>query len=109
MTKPKVKSLNLPQTSPQAPSHPKRGHYQQKECPYCHVMVGNLGNHVKLKHPTESSPPAEMTKESLLGKKPATPPPKETKYYCQNCRAVLRKGEEACWQCGTILNWKGII
>jgi len=83
-----------------------RGHYEQKECPYCHKIFGNLGNHINLKHPTEAKPKPELTKETLL----RTPLPsiRLTKYFCLNCRAVLRKGEETCWQCGQRLNWEGI-
>lgn len=95
----------------------KRGSYKQKECPYCHTMVGNLGNHVKMKHQAEAKdtpapPPAELTKQDLL---PGAVP-KEKKdseltspvYYCQDCKAELRKGESECWNCHAVLNWEGI-
>jgi len=92
----------------------KRVHYQQKECPYCHAMVGNLGNHVKLKHPGEIPPPPELTKEDLLGvpsKEPKPKPPTELNpptYYCTDCKAELRAGENPCWNCGAVLNWEGL-
>lgn len=85
-----------------------RGHYQQKECPYCHIHVGNLGNHIRMKHPTET-PPVELTKENLLKGKatPLTIEPAPV-YYCTSCKAKLRKGENPCWHCGATLNWEGI-
>lgn len=96
----------------------KRGHYKQKECPYCHIHVGNLGNHINLKHPAERAkvPPVDLTKQDLLGetkKHPADETPAEVKkanqlYYCQDCKAELRQGEETCWHCGAVLNWEGI-
>jgi hypothetical protein len=86
--------------------HPKRGNYKQKECPYCHAMVGNLGNHVRLKHPTEA-PPREITKETLVeGKLPKAED--APTYYCTTCHAELRKGENPCWNCGATLVWEGI-
>lgn len=123
MTKPKPKPVALampatpanppvkPQSVPTSPQKPKkaRGHYGQKECPFCHRIVGNLPNHVKLKHPAESPPASEPTKDTLLGghKPPPTTTP-SNKYYCLECNGVLRKGEETCWQCGISLNWEGI-
>jgi hypothetical protein len=88
-------------------------HYKQKECPYCKKHVGNLGNHVKMKHPAET-PPAEITKEELLGGKTTTPAPKKTSeltpltYFCTDGKAELRKGENPCWNCGAAMNWEGI-
>lgn len=107
-----------PTESP-APKTPekKRGHYKQKECPFCGAMVGNLGNHVQLKHPTEKgAAPREITKEDLLGQHPAAPggdaparnPASPPPYYCQDCKAELRKGEASCWQCGAALDWSAI-
>jgi hypothetical protein len=102
---------------------PKRGHYQQKECPYCHSMVGNLGNHVKLKHPgNDPNPPApaKPTMEEMLGKetpkpeKPAEIKKAEAFYFCTTCAnegekaARVRSGEETCWRCGAVLNWEGL-
>lgn len=89
----------------------KRGHYKRVECPYCHKTVGNLGNHIKQKHPNEVDIPA-LDKEVLTGQKP----PSEithlsngkTIYYCEECKAELRKGEKECWNCGTTLVWDGI-
>jgi len=91
----------------------KRGHYRQKECPFCHAFVGNLPNHIKGKHPTEAEkiPPQEITKGQLLGVEPKPPKPKspgDTIYYCTNCKAELRKGETPCWNCGEDLIWEGI-
>lgn len=97
----------------EAEKKPKRGHYKQKECPYCHQMVGNLGNHVKLKHAAET-PPAEVTKEELLGVPTVEPKAHKklelipTTYYCTDCKAELRKGEETCWHCGAVMNWEGL-
>jgi len=91
----------------------KRGQYKQKECPFCHVFVGNLGNHVNMKHPGET-PPLEITKDELLGVKGTTPLPKKATeltpptYFCTDCKAELRKGEEKCWNCGAVMNWEGI-
>jgi hypothetical protein len=90
----------------------KRGQYKQKECPYCHVHVGNLGNHVKMKHPTETgAQPLELTKEKLLGSEVL--PKKDTEitpvtYYCSDCKAEVRKGESNCWNCQAALLWDGI-
>lgn len=87
---------------------PKRGHYRQKECPYCHTHVGNLGNHIRMKHPAER-PPVEITKESLVsGEKPAPVEKGDPVFYCNDCHAELRKGENPCWNCGKFLNWSGI-
>jgi hypothetical protein len=91
----------------------KRGHYRQKECPYCHKTVGNLKNHILQKHPSEAgeSAPA-LSKEVLTGEKKASevviPGPVDRQYYCVECRAELRKGEKECWNCGNILSWEGI-
>lgn len=92
-------------------------HYQQKECPYCKVPVGNLPNHIKMKHKDQAE--AEgfnqalrgINKDDLLGghKQEVTPAaPGVTIYYCTNCRAKLRKGENPCWKCGESLKWEGI-
>lgn len=89
----------------------KRGHYEKRECPYCHKMVGNLGNHVKQSHPTEQpGQQAPVTKETILGSsKPVSPiEVLKVKYYCLGCKGVVRKGEATCWQCGQQLNWEGI-
>ena len=128
MTKPKPKEIKAeipaPVKAPAMPAAPpakKRGQYKKVECPYCHAMVGNLGNHVQQKHKGQAPPPPGITKEDMLGipAKPQEQPPeikaaKQT-YYCTTCaergytkRAVLRLGEESCWQCGAILNWEGI-
>jgi hypothetical protein len=109
------KKVVVPAKPPESPGQKgkKRGQYKQKECPYCHQFVGNLGNHVKMKHPAET-PPVEVTKEELLGVLPVTPaPPKPaelttTVYFCTDCKAELRKGEENCWHCGAVMNWEGI-
>lgn len=107
-----------PTPAAKKPNRPK--HYQQKECPYCHAMVGNLGNHVKMKHPTEAAQdgikPKELTKEDLLGQKPPeTPQDSKARqvlnppvYYCTACKAKLRKGENPCWHCGEPLIWEGV-
>lgn len=98
---------------------PTHKHYKQKECPYCHTHVGNLGNHVKMKHQAEAQEaeehpaPQELTKEQLLGERGEGPPPPsrqagQTIYYCQDCHAELRKGEATCWKCGQVLVWEGI-
>lgn len=85
-----------------------RGHYKQKECPYCHIHVGNLGNHIRLKHATEA-PPVEISKESLLKKKSTSVMnTNEPTYYCNDCHAELRKDENPCWKCGKLLNWSAI-
>lgn len=90
------------------PEKKGRGHYKQKECPYCHNHYGNLANHIKLKHPLEV-PPVELTKEALTEKQPPKPAsPEDTVYYCDACRAVLRKGENPCWHCGNTLVWEGV-
>lgn len=96
----------------------KRGSYKQKECPYCHSMVGNLGNHVKMKHQAEAKDtppvpaPQELKKSDLLtGSQPKATKDMELTsptYYCQDCRAELRKGESECWNCHAVLNWEGI-
>lgn len=96
----------------------KRSHYKQKECPYCNMPVGNLPNHIRMKHADQAKaegyqvekPPA--SKEELLsGKKPGkeqTPFDPVQVYYCTACRARLRKGENPCWHCGETLNWEGV-
>ncbi len=96
----------------------KRGHYQQKECPYCHAMVGNLKNHVSLKHQAEAGEapplpaPQELTKDDLVtGSEPKAKKDNELKppvYFCQDCKAELRKGESECWNCRAVLNWEGL-
>ena len=105
------------------PPKPKRGQYKKKECPYCHKHLGNLENHIRLKHPAEAkkdgraTEPPPASKEQLLGIAPANPPadlPEKITYFCQGtfegskCKAELRKGENPCWQCGEYLNWEGI-
>lgn len=108
----KILNKVFPKDKPQPPvkppvkKEPKRGHYKQKECPYCHKYVGNLGNHVKLKHPLEH-PPEYLTKERLLDKK-RTPQNEGVTYACLQCHAEIRKGETSCWNCGKFLNWEGI-
>ncbi len=95
----------------------KRGNYKQKECPYCHQMVGNLGNHVKMKHQAEvkdnpAPPPRELAKQDLIpGAEPKIIQAHDLTvliYYCQDCKAELRKGEMECWNCHAVLNWEGI-
>lgn len=96
------------------PEIKKRGQYKRIECPHCHTFVGNLANHMKLKHPTAAkTEPETLTKEDLLG----TPGDKEEEpeikgakqvYRCSNCQEAVRKGENPCWKCGAVLNWEGI-
>lgn len=92
-------------------------HYQQKECPYCKVPVGNLPNHIRLKHSDQAEAEGftpestEISKEALLGeskKETHSSGPGVTIYYCTDCRAKLRKNENPCWKCGKQLNWQGI-
>lgn len=100
------------------PAKKTKKQYKERECPYCHDHVRNLGNHVKLKHGSdeqakkEHPAPTELTRESLLGEPggPAAMPEAGAKmiYYCQDCRAALRKGESSCWKCGGLLNWEGV-
>jgi len=91
---------------------PGRGPYKKKECPYCGAMVGNLGNHVKMKHAAEAvqEPPRELTIESLTSGVPARRKAElaETIYYCIDCHSQLRKGEASCWNCGAVMNWEGL-
>lgn len=104
----KLKGGKKPPEKPEKPEKKGRGHYRQKECPYCHNHYGNLGNHIKLKHPLEELP-AELTMESLTQKKKVVPDtPGSSIYYCTNCRAELRKGENPCWNCGNTLLWEGL-
>ncbi len=89
----------------------KRGQYKERECPYCHVHVRNLGNHIKMKHPAEAPQPPELTKEQLVGIAPVNPQepkPEKLAYFCNDCKAELRKGENPCWHCGANLIWDGI-
>ena len=103
----KVKEVIAPAEQP--PKKEKRsGGYKRHECPYCHKIVGNLGNHIRQKHPTEAPAPKEVTKESLLGQAPKEKKTPEKVYYCLHCRAELRKNENPCWKCGQYLNW-GLI
>lgn len=104
----KSKSIKPP------PETKKRVHYKERECPYCHIHVRNLGNHVKQKHPAapgESPPPpapVELTKEALLGTGPKEVSIGHEIYYCSDCKAELRKGENPCWHCGATMNWEGL-
>lgn len=94
----------------------KKKKRELKECPYCHNHYGNVQNHIKMVHSAEAKAEGRETepivsKESLLGgkEKPPIPPSPEDKiYYCQNCQAKLRKGEESCWNCGQAMNWEGV-
>jgi len=94
----------------------KRGHYQKKECPYCHKHFGNLENHIRLVHQVEAADegrptdPPEITKEQLTGQEPVPVPtkPEDKTYYCTGCNAELRKGETPCWNCGEPLAWEGL-
>ena len=106
-----------------------RGQYKRKECPYCHEHVGNLPNHIRLKHPTESPAeapaPAELTKAEILAGKAGTQDPAPDQgagdapaqvqgntSFCHVCpdgkRAEVRKNETECWRCGSPLEWGGI-
>ena len=87
------------------------------ECPYCHKVVRNVPNHISAKHPAENkerkeaAPPLDVA--VLTGqKKPSeiapTLHPEDRIYYCADCHAELRKGEDKCWKCEAILNWEGI-
>jgi hypothetical protein len=90
----------------------KRGSYKKTECPHCHKYVGNLKNHIMLKHPTEADgKPLELTREKLLGSEVL--PKKDTEitpviYFCSDCKAEVRKGETNCWNCQATLLWDGI-
>lgn len=94
----------------------KKRQYQKKECPYCHKHFGNLQNHMLMVHPAElekdGKAPTGLTKEKLLEPKPPAPvdppAPGAAPYYCQNCKAELRKNEAACWNCGITLIWDGV-
>ena len=99
-------------TESKEPEKLKRGSYKERECPYCHKMVRNLGNHIKMAHAAEAPPPPEPTKESLLGIETAKPQDSGLKakitYFCSSCRAEVRKGESQCWNCHETLLWEGI-
>ena len=94
----------------------KRGQYKKQECPYCHVHVGNLANHIRMKHQAEreegeehpAREPTELTKDDLLGGKARKEPEEKTVYYCTACHAELRKGETPCWNCGEAMVWEGL-
>jgi len=84
------------------------------ECPYCHKVVGNVKNHIIAVHPTQDADRRaalpSLDKDVILGKKPANlierpVQPEDVRYYCQDCRAELRKGEENCWNCGKAMDW----
>ncbi len=99
------------------PPPKKRGQYRKKECPYCHNHYGNLENHIKMKHGTEAEADGrhtgsvEMTKDNLIGvktEKPPEPKPESRVYFCTDCKAELRKGENPCWNCGATLVWEGL-
>lgn len=102
--------------SPPKSGEKKREHYRQKECPYCGVHVGNLGNHIRMKHGEQAKAEGhtletpEVSKEALLsGEKPKKPELVNVPiYYCTACRAKLKKGENPCWHCGEYLNWEGV-
>lgn len=88
----------------------KRGGYKQKECPYCKVMVGNLPNHIKLKHPAEATQAVQaLTKDDILsGHAKENIIHGQKTYACADCHAEIRKGESECWHCGETLVWEGI-
>ena len=88
----------------------KRRKVKQKECPYCRAVVGNLPNHIKMKHPNEA-PPVNMTKEALLNKPAISANTIQTQglYIHAGCKAELRYGETSCWHCGQSLDWTGIV
>ncbi len=95
-----------------------RGSYKKQECPYCKPprFFGNLANHIRMKHQaaevdpeTQEDQAVVISKESLgLGKEKAEEKPGGTTYYCQDCKAIVRKGELKCWQCHVALIWEGI-
>lgn len=105
-----VKSV---EPKPQESAGKKRGHYKRLECPYCHKHVGNLGNHIRQKHPTEpiepggEAPSGTLTKDDLV-RKEKKPEPEKVGYHCEDCRGTVRKGEIECSHCGAMLNWEGI-
>lgn len=116
MTQPKSTEPKNAVEAQAVPAKGARGAYRKKECPYCHKHFGNLGNHINQLHKTEAEAqgkpagPAEITKDQLTGKTPA-PPPRSVDspiYYCTECKAELRKGENPCWHCGAVLVWEGI-
>jgi len=93
----------------------KKKKFAEKECPYCHKTKRNLPNHIRSVHKSQAeaegykteNPP--LTRERLLGSKNAVLNlPGNKIYYCTNCRAKLRKGENPCWKCGESLNWSDI-
>jgi hypothetical protein len=97
----------------------KRTKYARHECPYCHKVKGNLANHIKAVHPVEAKERKEetttFTKEVLTGEKTpeevkalAPVHPEDITYYCEDCHAEVRKGEEKCWNCGKELDWTSI-
>ncbi len=90
----------------------KRGNYKKKECPHCHKMMGNLGNHIKLAHPTEAenTPAPALDKETMIKgeKPPAQDKPEDVEYICEDCHAEIRKGEAVCWHCGETLIWEAL-
>lgn len=94
----------------------KGTHYRQKECPYCGDHVGNLGNHIRLKHGDQAKKEGltletpEISKDALLsGQRAKTPEVANVPiYYCTHCHAKLKKGENPCWHCGESLNWEGV-
>ena len=106
----------IPQPA-QPPVKSKKRQYKERECPYCHIHVRNLGNHITLKHGSEAQakkehpPQAELTKVDLLGggsPMPETQGQFKITYYCQNCHAELKRGETECWKCHDTLVWEGV-
>jgi predicted RNA-binding Zn-ribbon protein involved in translation (DUF1610 family) len=112
MTKPKAKQAPAPEPEPKK----NRGKYTKVECPYCGAHVGNLPNHIRAKHADQAKAEGfqvekpDVTKGDLLGqsKPPDNLTPKPPIYYCTNCHAKLKKGENPCWKCGEYLVWEGI-
>jgi len=107
----KLRGKEQPVVKSASASEKKRGQYKKVECPHCHTYVGNLQNHIRMKHQTPADksqpPPAKtLTKDDLII---GAPPPDEPKvYYCTGCKAELRKGENPCWNCQAVLIWDGL-
>lgn len=65
----------------------------------------NLELHMNAFHKEETA----VTKEDIIGHVKEQENEIEIQYFCESCESKINENQKFCPNCGTSLNWEGII